>query len=175
MTLANLANLGEFLGGIAVIVSLIYLALQIRQNTKTIRGSTLQQNTDFWGDLFLRLAQPDLANVYSTGMKGSADISPITFTQFNCLARSMFLGFENQYFQYRNGILDPESYLGYERIIAAQILAFRGFRIYWEQNRSYYSPSFVSHIDNIIERTPEGGALLKDWIVIASRLQDDKV
>jgi hypothetical protein len=87
----------------------------------------------------------------------------------------MFLGFENQYFQYRNGILDPESYLGYERIIAAQILAFRGFRIYWEQNRSYYSPSFVSHIDNIIERTPEGGALLKDWIVIASRLQDDKV
>jgi hypothetical protein len=102
MTLANLANFGEFIGGMAVIISLIYLALQIRQNTKTIRGSTLQQNTDFWGDLFLRLAQPDLANVYSTGMKGRADISPITYTQFNFLARSLFLGFENQYFQYRN-------------------------------------------------------------------------
>ena len=50
MTLANLANIGEFIGGIAVIVSLIYLALQIRHNTKTVRGSTLQQNTDFWGD-----------------------------------------------------------------------------------------------------------------------------
>jgi hypothetical protein len=174
MTLANLANIGEFIGGIAIIVSLIYVGLQIRQNTKTIRGSTLQQNTDFWGDLFLRLAQTELANVYSTGMQGHADISPITFAQFNCLARSMFLGFENQYFQYRNGILDPESYLGYERIIAAQTLTYRGFRIYWEQNRSYYSPSFVSHIDAIIERTPEGGNLLKDWIAIASRLQDEK-
>lgn len=174
MTLANLANIGEFIGGIAVIVSLIYVALQIRQNTKTIRGSTLQQNTDFWGDLFLRLAQPELASIYSTGMRGNADISPITFTQFNCLARSMFLGFENQYFQYQNGILDPESYLGYERIIAAQILSYRGFRIYWEQNRPYYSPRFVRHIDTIIERTPEGGALLKEWIAIASRLQDEE-
>jgi hypothetical protein len=74
MTLASLANVGEFLGGIAVIVSLVYVALQIRQNTKTIRGSTLQQNTDFWGDLFLQLAQPELAHVYSTGMQGRADI-----------------------------------------------------------------------------------------------------
>ena len=165
---------GEVLGAIAVVISLVYLAFQIRHNTKSVRGSTLQQNTDFWGDFFLRLAQPDIADVYSTGMKGRADISPITFTQFNCLARSMFLGFENQYFQYRNGILDSESYLGYERIIADQILAFRGFRIYWEQNRSYYSPSFVSHIDTLVEKTPEGGALLKDWIAIASRLHVDK-
>jgi hypothetical protein len=175
MTLANLANIGEFIGGIAVVVSLIYVALQIRQNTKTIRGSTLQQNTDFWGDMFLQLAHPELAKVFAIGMQGRADIAPIIFTQFSFIARSMFLGLENQYFQYRNGILDPDSYLGYEKIIQTQILAYRGFRIYWEQYHFFYSPAFISHIDALIERTPEavGAPLLEEWIAIAARLQGE--
>ena len=49
MTLDQLANLGEFLGGFAVIASLVYLGMQIRQgnrqvqqNTKSLEGSTHQ-------------------------------------------------------------------------------------------------------------------------------------
>ena len=34
MTLENLGNLGEFIGSIAVLASLLYLALQVRQATK---------------------------------------------------------------------------------------------------------------------------------------------
>ena len=34
MTLEDLGNLGEFVGAIGVVVSLVYLALQIRQNTR---------------------------------------------------------------------------------------------------------------------------------------------
>ena len=40
MTLEDLANLGEFIGAFAVVVSLIYLAIQIRQNTAQIRESS---------------------------------------------------------------------------------------------------------------------------------------
>jgi hypothetical protein len=39
----NLGNLGDFIGGIAVVVTLIYLAMQIRQNTRTVRLSSVQQ------------------------------------------------------------------------------------------------------------------------------------
>ncbi len=34
MDLTQLANLGEFIGGLAVLVTLIYLALQVRQSTR---------------------------------------------------------------------------------------------------------------------------------------------
>lgn len=37
MTLAELGALGKFVGGIAVILTLVYLAVQIRQNTKQMR------------------------------------------------------------------------------------------------------------------------------------------
>jgi len=39
MDLTQLANLGEFIGGVAVLVTLIYLSIQIGQNTWTIEGA----------------------------------------------------------------------------------------------------------------------------------------
>ena len=40
MTLEDLGNIGEFVAAIAVVISLIYLAVQIRQNTRSVRASS---------------------------------------------------------------------------------------------------------------------------------------
>ncbi len=39
MTLQDLGNIGEFVGALGVVASLIYLALQIRQNTRQLRNN----------------------------------------------------------------------------------------------------------------------------------------
>ncbi len=39
----NLGNIGDFIGGVGVVITLIYLATQIRQNTRSLRLSSLQQ------------------------------------------------------------------------------------------------------------------------------------
>ena len=169
MDLSQLADLGELLGGVAVVASLVYLAAQIRQNTRTVRASTLHQNTDLWASLFLRLAEPDIAKAYAVGLTGERDIRPLHYTQFFFICRSMFLAFENQYYQMCHGVLDPEAYAGYERSISSQFLAFRGFRIWWDISRSVFSPEFVDHIDSMIADTPEAdpGKLLREWQKIA--------
>lgn len=99
MGLSQLADLGELLGGVAVVASLVYLAVQIRQNTRTVKASTLHHNTELWSSMFLRLAEPDLARAYVAGMAGQPDIRPLHYTQFFFVCRSMFLAFENQYYQ----------------------------------------------------------------------------
>ena len=169
MTLSQLANVGELVGGIAVVASLVYLALQIRQNTKTVRSSTLHHNTDLWTSLFFRLAEPDVARAYVAGMAGQPDIRPFHYTQFFFICRAMFLAFENQYYQMRQGVLDPETYAGYERSISTQFLAFRGFRIWWQQSRSVFSPTFVEHIDALIADMPDAdpAVLLREWQTIS--------
>ena len=61
MTLEDLGNIGEFVAAIAVVVSLLYLAIQIRQNTKTVRTSTYQAILDSSrSDTELILAYPHL-------------------------------------------------------------------------------------------------------------------
>ena len=42
MNLNDLANIGQVIGAIAVVISLIYVALQIRQNTNAVRSATAQ-------------------------------------------------------------------------------------------------------------------------------------
>ena len=172
MTLSQLADLGELVGGVAVVASLVYLAIQVRQNTTTVTASTLHHNTELWASLFTRIAEPDLAKAYVAGMTGRAEIRPLEFTQFFLVCRAMFAAFENQYYQMRQGVLDAETYAAYERLISTQALAFRGFRIWWEMNRSVFSPAFVDHIDALVASTPEvdAGALLRDWEELAGAL-----
>jgi hypothetical protein len=74
MDITTLAAWGEFLGGIAVVVSLIYLASQIRQNSKLLRASTTASNSQ------LTLAQndhiiqdADVARFYFEGMADRPD------------------------------------------------------------------------------------------------------
>ena len=173
MSLDQIANIAEISAAAFVIVSLIYVGIQIRQNTRTVRGSTLQKNTDFWGTLFLRLVEPEVARAYAAGLAGQPDIRPAHYTQFFFICRAMFLGLENQYYQFRHGILDQATYLGYERSIQTQLLAFPGFRVWWQQSRAVFSPAFIAHVDSMIERTPEAdpGALLSEWSTLAQSRQ----
>lgn len=130
MSLEQFAYLAEIISGLAVVASLIYLAIQIRQNTQTVKSATLAGNTEIFSNMLLELASEDNIEAYMTGSMGVADIKSKEFTQFFLQCRVLFVCFENQYYQFSNGSLDEETYKGYERAISEQILAFPGFRQY---------------------------------------------
>ena len=46
-----LGNYGEFIGSVGVVVSLVYLAVQIRANTRTTRANASFQAIHSWGTL----------------------------------------------------------------------------------------------------------------------------
>lgn len=171
MSLEQFASLAEIIGGLAVVTSLIYLAIQIRQNTQTIKSATLLGNTEIWSNLLLDLASEHNIKAYLAGSLGSAEIKPREFTQFFLQCRVLFVSFEHQYYQYSNGSLDEETYKGYERSIANQLLAYPGFRLYWKMCREHFSPVFVEYLDAVIANTPEEapGALLGQWRQLANK------
>ena len=67
MTLEDLGNIGEFVGAIAVVMSLLYLAIQIRQNTKTVRTSTYQSVLESSHRVNEYLADPQRERLYRMG------------------------------------------------------------------------------------------------------------
>jgi hypothetical protein len=70
MDITTLAAWGEFLGGIAVVVSLVYLASQIRQNSKLLRASTASATTQtvFSGGAMM-VQDPEVARIYWAGIE----------------------------------------------------------------------------------------------------------
>ncbi len=61
---------GEILGAIAVFVSLIYLAVQTRNNTRALRSSAFHQVRESFSQVSLAMAEdPDLAILVNSALK----------------------------------------------------------------------------------------------------------
>jgi len=171
MNLEQLANIGEFISGIAVIASLIYLAIQIRQNTRSVKSSTLATNTSNWSSMLVNLASDTKSEAYLSGVAGKEDISPEHFLQFLLIARAMLVSFETQHYQFLKGALDRDIYLGYERACRDQILAYPGFQMVWAITRDGFSPAFAELVDKLISEISAGEsyAMMQKWKVLASQ------
>ena len=98
MTLQDLGNIGEFVGAIGVVASLIYLALQIRQNsyqinqnTNSVLGSVELENARLASDWLVTIAQnPQLGRVWSLGLSDPTKLTEDEAVQFAMLMGSAF-------------------------------------------------------------------------------------
>ena len=109
MTLQTLANVGEFVGGIAVIFSLLYLALSIRQNSKIVRTAAYQSfNEANARVLHTMAAGPPAAETMTKGMADIHSLGPTESFQFISLIVSLLQSFQTAYFQHRDGLLPDD-------------------------------------------------------------------
>ncbi len=51
MTLSDLASVGSLVGGLAVVVSLLFVGFQLRQNTLEVRAGTSRSHAGNWSQL----------------------------------------------------------------------------------------------------------------------------
>ncbi len=165
MTLPDFANVGQVTASVAVVVSLVFVGFQIRQNTKANKASTLQMNADYWLTYLTTLADNRFSALYSKGALEREELEGEQFGQFFFLCRATFMGCENQHYQYRTGLLDDDAYRGYEATIREQIAAFPGVRAMWQLVKHTYGAEFVKFLDLQIAGTPahHRGSIHKRW------------
>lgn len=145
---------GEMVGAVGVIVSLVYLALQIRRNSNVTRSATRQAISETQIELSLRIAEnPDLRAALGRWFGDTATImQDDDLCDFN-LGRAMLRAYENQYHQFKYGTLDAELWNAYSNGIKA-ILSSAKSRAWWALSRSHFSSDFVS----FVEREMLGGS-----------------
>src|SRR5216117_3483657 len=69
MNLNDLANLGQIIGALAVVISLFYVASQIRQNTNAVRSATAQTVHEHFAKWYhLVAANDELAQIVAQGL-----------------------------------------------------------------------------------------------------------
>ena len=76
MNLNDLANLGQIIGAVAVVISLFYVASQIRQNTNAVRSSTAQTVHEHFAKWYhLVAADDDLSRIVANGLRDYVSLS----------------------------------------------------------------------------------------------------
>ena len=142
-----LGNYGEFLGAIAVVVTLIYLAGQLRQNTKALRASS----NDAYSTA--GTAVNDFAARHANELAKLAEVEVDLFIYYN-YAQRLFNLMEATYLRHRERLMD-------DAVFEARV---RGFRFLfgqesrlleaWENSRAFYTDEFLAFMD---KRVVDGG------------------
>lgn len=142
-----LGAIGETLGAVGVIVTLIYLARQISQNTRAMRLSTSHSVATAareWNRPLL--ADPELAWTFQVGTEDPTKLDAKEQARFIELCFSLLRMFEDAHYQYHHGALDPDIWEGYEKLYGAYAKA-PGFQAYWAKRKETFRQEFRDFID----------------------------
>jgi hypothetical protein len=146
MNWSAVGAIAELLGAMAVVVSLLYLAAQVR-------GSTRQAKLDAGRDLAARIsdvsltvaADPELGELLVRGGADPERLKPGDQARFRGLMNSLFRGLEQQFLLRREGALDDESWAAVEQMIA-DWMSLPGVQIYFRDRGNWYTTSFLDHV-----------------------------
>lgn len=116
MTLEDLGNFGEFIGALAVVATLVYLAAQIRQNTRVVRSATDQAQTDAHARYLSLLAQDaELTSLFRRG--GSCEpLDEDETLRFSFLFHHVFAQVQASFFHHRAGVISTEQWENVHRV-----------------------------------------------------------
>ena len=150
LDITTLAAWGEFIGGIAVVVSLIYLAGQIRQNSKLLRASTASATTATTSDFSSLIVQDsDVARIVREGMADRSSLSEDDLQRFNMLLGMAFTGWNQEYQFAADGVIGRsvwENRMG----IMRRVLPLPGYRQWWSEWEDTYDDGFRGLVDGLI-------------------------
>lgn len=149
----TLGNWGEFLGGIAVVVSLIYVSLQIRRNTAERRSDSIQSITDGNRELALVYVNNHEAGVAWHKMLDGEELSKREVDIMSDALYANLMLLEETYSKYRQGYIDQDfidarvALVTHKVLLAPQIREVYGVM---KQGR-IYSQAFVRWFDEQLQ------------------------
>ena len=152
MTLSDLASLGSFVSGFAVLTSLVYLARQVRQAERNQQISIRHSRVSRTVDLHLALADPAGADAWLHGLARPDDITQAELIQFINLCRAHFFHFEDSFYQRESGVLNDAAF---ETVVGGVRLLARspGWRAAWKMARPNFGGRFLSFMDGVIAKS----------------------
>jgi hypothetical protein len=153
VTIEDLGNLGDLIAAIATVATLIYLAQQIRKNSKSVEGASIQAILELEITTYALKAQ--YANAYRRGCANILDLDDDERVVFEQGVGSEISLFNSAYVQVGNGLMDDDA--SFDRDWERFYLKQPGFRVIWSEIRSTYPKEFCQHLDDV-QKTVEGAA-----------------
>jgi len=150
--LADLAHLAEIVGAFAVVVSLVYVGIQVNDGVGASRSASVNDANVALQSWYLEVGSNEqTSNLFYRGLLSDEALPNEEEFQFMMIFHGVFLAFQNSYWLAEEGTLDPELL----EALTAAVLGVKdtpGMQRYWRQRRSYLNASFGLYVDELLER-----------------------
>jgi hypothetical protein len=154
MSLEQLGLIANIIGAIAIVITLVYLAIQIKDNARSSRSAAVTDATTAMQAFYQELgSNPATSKLFLEAVTNPDALSQQDQFQYVMLMHSCFLGFQRSFFLAREGTLD----VALRDSIGTAIRAVNrtpGMHLYWRQRKAYFQPEFVEWIEGLLAGDP---------------------
>jgi hypothetical protein len=159
MELQTLANVGEFIGGLAVVITLGYLAYQTRQTRQLLEQSVdaqsaamLRANIDGWNQLFATIVSDAHSTEVYARLRAGGPLQDDEVSRAEIIAMMFFLNLENFIIQNQK----TPFVVGVEPVVdravnfhVRQLLSTAAMQHWWEREQICFSDQFRSVVNAV--------------------------
>ena len=146
--------MGEVIGAIAVVVSLIYLAIQVRQSTHAQRTENFSRALDRVAAIQAALSQDsETSAIFSRGVADPSKLTPKERTQFTWAMYELFGAFEFMLLASKTKSIPEEVWERWSAAVGFW-LSFYGVQAWWSARPIPFTNSFTSYIDAQLKDNP---------------------
>jgi hypothetical protein len=153
MTLTDLASLGSFVSGVAVLISLVYLALQVRHAEKYQRAQISHSRATRGIDLQTTFSAPGLAEIVMRARKGVPDLAEMELYVFSAYQTALFSHWEDSFYQHAEGLMGDRAFKTATNLMSASLTNV-ATRVAWRRSNSAFHADFRRFIDGLQSQAP---------------------
>ena len=156
MTIQDLGSLGELVAAIATVATLGYLAVQIRQNTASVRMASHRGVADQFQLTNLTVLQdPAIAEIVMRGLPDSSSLSEVERFRFELFLMAIFRTYEELYQLSQKGMIDPDLWECREQSMIYW-LSHQSVSSWWaSEQRVTFVSSFSTHVERRLSESQE--------------------
>lgn len=146
-----LANIGEFLGGVGVLLSFLYVAIQLRERNRSRSSDTFARTVDRMASMQEMLAQDaQMCRLFNEALTDPMGLSMTDRVRFTWIMTELFGALEFMYLQSRQGGIPTPVWERWHHTMGWW-LTFPGVRLWWRSKPAPFSAAFTGLVRECIE------------------------
>ena len=152
MNWTAISAIAELLGSLGVIVSLIYVSVQIRQNSRVTGTSNYQQIMEYQNiSIASIIDNPEAANIYNRGLESFSNLTDDEKTRFHMLMTPIITGSQMNFQLHNRKLMDDELFEG-QTTSFLKMFDSPGVREWWHSNKMWFHKDFVTYLDSFLHK-----------------------
>ena len=141
--------LGNVIGAIAVVVSIIFLAVEVRHNTASNRLAAEKDIANsITTQIFLSTASTRLPDIYLRGTEDPSQLKPEEEGQFTFYVMGFLRLVQDAYDRYQEGNISERTWQSIELLLMAH-LSSKGMKATWDVRSNTLKEEFRNYVDNL--------------------------
>jgi hypothetical protein len=149
--LSKILQIGEIVAALAVVVSVGFVAIEIRQSSDAqIRSTTQAAVGNYITSLERHVDNPDFACLYIRGAQDYRSLRGADRLRFSAYYMSTYYQLQEMLQLAEEGSIDADTWSGFQNLLT-ETTRYPGVRQWFSDRRHWFSSRFQDHIDSLIQ------------------------